>query len=184
MFSLDRGGVCPLVRVPRARIHRHICLGVGAEWLCMGEILGAPPDIIVRGKKARNPPKCLVTRENRKRKKQNERCETDKKKRRLKSITLKAPVGPRAVQRPSLVPMQPRCRGRGVRSVTPGVCTLNGASVLRVITEGQGWTYYLYFALRSEHFLFPLLSLQDATREPVSHRQQNDCQRAVIRVHQ
>ena len=41
-----------------------------------------------------------------------------------------------------------------------------------VITEGQGWTCYLYSALRSMHFLFPLLSLQDATRDSVTHSQQ------------
>lgn len=39
-----------------------------------------------------------------------------------------------------------------------GACTQSGASVSCVITQGQGWTYYLYSALHSKHFLFPLLS--------------------------
>jgi len=59
-----------------------------------------------------------------------------------------------------------------LKSIPSGACTRTGASVSHVITEGQGRTYYLYTALRSEHFLFPLLSLQDASTETVSHRQQ------------
>lgn len=63
-----------------------------------------------------------------------------------------------------------------LKLITPGAFTQTGASVSCVITQGQGWTYYLYSALRCEHFLFPLLSPQDATRETVSHSQQKQFQ--------
>lgn len=63
-----------------------------------------------------------------------------------------------------------------LKLIVPGAYTQAAASVSCVITEGQSLTYYLYSALHSKHFLFPLLSPQDATRDTVSHSQQKHFQ--------
>lgn len=94
-------------------------------------------------------------------------------------------IGPKAVQRSShfsevWAEVTGKCSRRCVRSKAfvqrcrlQQVWRLSWSRSCLVHTHrlqpgGQGETYYLYSAQRSKHFLFPLLSPQDATRDALN----------------